>query len=286
MKTKCLFLLILCLMLAALMAPAAAITTPASGDETEPPVCLPIIMYHEIKYRKLGKDAISPWEFESDLKYLKNNGYTAITIDDLLDYYDNGAPLPEKPVMLTFDDGYLSTRHFALPLLEQYDMKIVLSLIVKDTDDFSDTPDNNLDYAHLTWDQLNHMLDSGRVEVQNHAYKLHRITKNRYGCGLKKGESLSQYEAVVTEDLQKAQERITTMTGRTPAAFAYPYGRYNDALDAILRKLGFRATLSCRYGVNLLTRTEPDRLFGLKRLCRAHKEPVGRLLDKAYLTIK
>jgi hypothetical protein len=52
----------------------------------------------------------------------------------------------------------------------------------KNTDDFTQIPDNNIDYSHVTWDQLDEMLSCGLVEVQNHTYNLHSITKNRYGC--------------------------------------------------------------------------------------------------------
>ena len=82
---------------------------------------LPIIMYHHIlkEKSKQGKFVVSPDEFEADLKYLKKNGYTAITADTLIRYHEDGEPLPDKPVMITFDDGYLSYLEYAVPLLEK-----------------------------------------------------------------------------------------------------------------------------------------------------------------------
>ncbi|SHI11313.1 Polysaccharide deacetylase [Sporobacter termitidis DSM 10068] len=249
-------------------------------------ISLPIIMYHEIKHSKLGKDVVSPWEFESDLKYLKRKDYNTVTMHDLTDWFYNRAPLPPNPIMLTFDDGYLSTYKYALPLLKKYDMKIVLSLIVKNTDDFTRNPDTNIDYSHVTWAQLNEMLDSGLVEVQNHSYNLHVVKNGRYGCVRKKSESLAVYEQILKTDLTKAQSEIFQQTGVLPTTFAYPYGRYSEDTDTILRALGFQATLSCRYGINVLSHEKTPDLYRLKRLCRAHGNGIGALLDEAYKTIK
>jgi peptidoglycan/xylan/chitin deacetylase (PgdA/CDA1 family) len=139
-------------------------------------------MYHEIKPFKAGKDVITPYEFESDLKYFREHGYHAVTMTQLVNYVSGVEALPENPIVLSFDDGYLNTYTYAYPLLKKYDMKIVLSSIGKDTDEFTKTPVGNIDYAHVTWDQLNEMIDSGCVEAQNHTYNLHHIGGDRVGC--------------------------------------------------------------------------------------------------------
>ena len=100
----------------------------AQNDGEE--IILPIIMYHSLlkdeKYQ--GKYVLSPDLFESDLKYLEQNGYTTIVIQDLIDYFDKGTPLPEKPIMLTFDDGYYNNYLYAYPLLKKYNSKAVISI--------------------------------------------------------------------------------------------------------------------------------------------------------------
>lgn len=252
----------------------------SNGD----PVYLPIIMYHEVKTYKAGKDVILPREFENDLKYLLENNYTTITMNDLIDYVYSDVPLPEKPIILSFDDGYLNNYVYVLPLLKQYNMKIVFSIIGKNTDDFTNIPDNNLDYSHVTWDQLNEMLDSGCVEVQNHTYNLHKYSKSQIGCKQRANESDADYEKILVEDIGKLQEEITQKTGCTPTTFAYPYGRSSNNTDAILKKLGFKATLTCDYGINNITK-DPDCLFGLKRICRSHNQSMGKFLIEAFKTI-
>lgn len=250
----------------------------------EPPACVPILMYHEIKTYKTGKDVILPSEFENDLEYLEENGYTAVTMEDLLAYAEDEADLPEKPIVLSFDDGYLSTYVYALPLLKKYHSKIVFSIIGKNTDDFSAIPDDDLDYSHVTWDQLNEMLDSGCVEVQNHSYNLHKYGK-RVGCEQLPGETYEDYEKLLAGDVEKLQTEIALKTGRVPTTFVYPFGGYSETTDRILRELGFQATLTCDYGVNLITR-DLDSLFRLKRICRSHNHTAESLLAEAYKTLK
>lgn len=274
---KFLCAVLLCLQLAL---PAAASDSPAEADSRT----VPIVMYHEVKPFKAGKDVILPWEFEADLRYLAENGYATVVMADLLAWVRDGVPLPEKPVVLSFDDGYLNNYVYVLPLLRQYGARIVFSVIGKNTDDFTQIPDDNLDYSHVTWEQLREMLDSGLVEVQNHTYDLHSC-RGRLGCRPMPGETDAAYERILTEDVLKLQDEIRLMTGRTPTTFAYPYGKKGGATDDILKRLGFSATLSCDYGVNVLSR-DPECLFGLRRICRAHGHAVGKLLDEAMKTVK
>jgi hypothetical protein len=110
------------LFLLAVFIAASPLSAPAAAEEGEAPegepVYLPIIMYHEVKPCRAGKDVILPWEFENDLKYLSANNYTTITMSDLIDYVYNDGELPEKPIILSFDDGYLNTYVYVLPLLD------------------------------------------------------------------------------------------------------------------------------------------------------------------------
>lgn len=256
----------------------------AVGENTEN-VYLPIIMYHDIKKNSAGKDIINPGEFESDLKYLKENNYTTITMKDVIDYVYDGKALPENPIMITFDDGYLTTYRYGYPLLQKYQMKIVLSIIGKSTDDFTRVGDDHLEYAHLTWPLLDEMLQSGLIEIQNHTYNLHSTRAGRVGCKQKRNESAEEYEAVLSEDVMKLQQEIVEMTGNAPTTFTIPYGEYNDNTIDIIKKLGFKAALTCDYGINKLT-NDKETLFRLKRICRSHNYPIGELLKDVKKTIR
>lgn len=255
---------------------------PAAAEEA--PVLLPILMYHDVKWQQPGKDVITPAELESDLRRLRELGYTAVTMADAEAYVYEGVPLPPKPVILSFDDGFLSAETAVLPLLRKYGTPIVLSPIGRSADDFSKMPGGSR-YAHATWAQLREMADSGLAELQNHTYDLHRAGAGVYGCERKPGETCADYERRLSEDALHMQERVYAETGRVPSVFVYPYGRYCDLSEAVLRELGFRATLTCDFGINELTR-DPDCLFGLRRICRSHGANLDALLAEAAETLK
>lgn len=247
--------------------------------------CVPIIMYHEVKNTCAGKDVITPYEFESDLKYLKENSYTTITMTDLINHVYKKTPLPAKPVILTFDDGYYNNYVYVFPLLKKYNMKIVLSIIGKNTDDFSRIEDINLNYSHVTWNEINEMMKSGLVEIQNHTYDLHSIKSGRFGCGKEFGESQQHYEKVLTDDIQRLQNEAALYTQYTPNTFTYPYGKVSDASLPIIKKLGFKASLTCIFGMNIVS-YNPECLFELRRVCRSHSYPVKKAIDGVTKTLK
>ena len=248
-------------------------------------VTLPILMYHDVKEAKPGKDSITPYELESDLRYLQDAGYTTVSMSQVIAFVYGGAPLPEKPIVLSFDDGLLSVYTTVGPLLEKYGAKIVLSAIGRSADEFSALPSGNPRYAHATWSQLQELQEKGLAEIQNHSYDLHRDAGGMLGCAQKPGESGADYALRLTEDLTKMQERIREELGTVPDTFAYPYGKYCDLSEGILREAGFRASLTCDFGMNLLTR-DPDCLMGMKRICRSHGADLSALLNEANESLK
>ncbi len=260
-----------------------SVSRPMSAEEGV--VYLPIVMYHQVKSSNFGKDVISPKEFENDLQYLYENHYNTITMSELIDYVYNNKPLPENPIMLTFDDGYLSTYKYAFPLLKKYNYKIVLSIIGKSTDDFTRVHDENIEYSHLSWDRINEMLDSGLVEIQNHTYNLHTTKKGRIGAKPKPGESFSDYNLILADDLTKLQDEIKSITGESPTTFTYPYGEFSGETITVLEELGFQAGLTCDYGVNIIRRNNTD-LYELKRMCRSHGVSIQKLLQDGWKTIR
>lgn len=249
-------------------------------------VIVPVLMYHQIKPEYAGKDSILPYELENDLKYLKESGYTTISMTELIDYVRGVGELPAKPIILSFDDGYYNNYVYAYPLLKEYDMNIVLSIIGKDTDAFTKVPSENINLAHLTWDQINEMAESGHVEVQNHSYNMHSITPKRYGCLKKRTETQEQYEKELTEDIMKLQIKAMAMIGLSPNTFNYPYGRVSEESYPIIKKIGFQASLTCDYGVNIIRKGDSECLYGLKRVCRSHNQSAKKMLKEAMETLK
>ncbi|MBQ8683706.1 MAG: polysaccharide deacetylase family protein [Clostridia bacterium] len=265
-----------------------ATQTVATADR----VVIPIIMYHGIlkDADRQGQYVISPALFESDLAYIREAGYTTVVMADLLAYVRDGTDLPEKPIILTFDDGYYNNYAYAYPLLKQYGMRAVLSPVVAWSEFYSNDPAeaDRVLYSHVTWAQLREMADSGVLEIQNHSYDMH---KNK--AGQRKGtlklakETLAQYHATLKDDLSKAQAMLTEQAGVTPTTFTYPFGAMSREAIPVLEELGFSATLTCEGRLNTVTR-DPACLWGLGRYLRpagsnsaTYFTPIFRAADAA-----
>lgn len=242
-------------------------------------ISVPIIMYHSILKSKSGKYIVNPSTLEDDLKFIKNNGYTTITMTDLINYVYSDYELPEKPIIITFDDGHYNNLTYALPLLEKYDMLAVISIVGKYTDTYTESDEANPNYGYLRWKDINDLMKSGRFEFQNHTYELHNITKNRRGCMKMKGESFEAYKTVLSKDLSKLQQEFCINTGYIPNTFTYPFGAISsDSMD-IIKELGFKASLSCNEGINLIIK-DPNCLYQLKRYNRPNNLSTACFFNK------
>lgn len=232
---------------------------------------VPIVMYHSLMKSspEMGRYVITPSEFESDLKYLREHGYDAISMTDLINYVEADSDLPPKPVIITFDDGNMNNYYYATPILERYEMKAVISIIGSFSERDSNAEKIFRDYSYLTWEQIKNMHDSGLYEIQNHTYNMHGSSP-RMGIKRRQGESMDNYRNVLISDIGKLQHKLMEVTGTTPNTFVYPFGSISKDSVAILKELGFKATLSCVEGVNFIERNKPETLFGLKRNNRPH----------------
>ena len=243
-----------------------------SADEAvvERMPAVPIIMYHSVcENNKVQSDyRISPKLFESDIKYLYEKGYTAIFVGDIVGYVYEGMPLPEKPVIITLDDGYLNNLTEVLPILEKYDMCATVSVVGKFVGNAETEKDPNPLYAYLTWENINALEESGRIEIGNHTQAMHEIGERR-GCMKISGESGERYDEVLTNDLTTLQNSLTEHVGITPIVFTYPFGFVSEESLPVIKKLGFLAALTCYERTNYINGST-DQLY---RLGRFNREP-------------
>lgn len=246
-------------------------TTPCFNDNSNiNNIKLPIIMYHHISKTdaRLNDFTISPSQFEKDIIYLKEQGYETISIKQLLDYVYDNKPLPKNPIMITFDDGHESFYEYIYPLLKQYNLKAVLSVVGSYTDTYTENEDHNISYSYLNWKQINELADSGYVEIGNHTYDLHTMDKGRKGCSKKQGESIEEYRKFLTKDVMSLQEKITNYTASDLKIFTYPFGRYTKETKEIIKELGFKVIFNCEERVNIIDKNNTDFLHNLGRFNR------------------
>ena len=261
----------------------AADATPEKEAPEEPadaPVEVPILMYHSVcRNDKVDSEYyLTPAKFESDLKYLKDNGYTAVFISELADYAEGKGSLPEKPVALTFDDGYYNWLTDVLPLLEKYDMKAAFNVVGAYAEKEETAEVRSPAYSYLTWEEIAALADSGRAEIGSHTWDMHTLGPRR-GCRKMTGESAAHYEQVLTGDLSRFNQTISERCGVTPVTFAYPYGEISKESVPVLQSLGFRAALTCDERVNKLVR-DPAVLFSLGRINRASHYSTAAFMQK------
>lgn len=227
---------------------------PAAAEETHECIRLPIVMYHHMspKEKLWGDYVLEVDQFERDLFYLKQNGYESVTVNDLLNWCGGQGELPEKPVMITFDDGFESTWEYAVPLLEKYGMKGVVSIIGCTAQQYTDSPDHNMDYSHMSWEKVAEASKGSILEVQCHTWNMHHLYP-RKGCSKMSCETPGEYRAALCEDIESFQDKLCAYTGRHANALALPFGAY--VLDTLqfAGELGFDAVLTCTEKVNYLT---------------------------------
>ena len=266
------------------------LTTPIKAENIDnlQSVELPILMYHFLNENK-GEHFISPDEFEQDLIFLKENGFNTIGISDLIAFVYDNEPLPDNPVMLTFDDGYYNNYVYGFPLLKEYNKKAVISIIGDHTDIWSDNFYEDLKHGHITWNHIREMRESGLVEIGNHTYAMHQNRHGRRGCTRKDGESLLDYQRIFGRDINRLQNRVFEECGFSPDVFAFPYHAIcTDAIE-VLKILGFRAAFTgaqIAAGIpNTITPGDINGLFDLRRVNRSRLRCAEKILTPQAIEV-
>lgn len=226
-----------------LMCPAAA-----AGESRD----LPVVMYHHISAdpARAGDYIVTPDILEGDLRYIAEHGYTAVSVGEILDYCAGRGGLPEKPILITFDDGQQSVLTYALPLLEKYDMCAVAAVVGAYCDAEETAPARDPEYSYLTWDEVAELAASGRFDIASHTQDMHRDTWPRRGCLPNPGESTEAYAAALGSDLAAVDAKIEAAAGSRPLAFAYPFGFHSDQTEELLAQHGYQLTLTCENRIN------------------------------------
>lgn len=240
---------------------------------------LPVVMYHAfLKDEKMqGKFVIHPDLFDEDISYILQKGYTPILINQLIDFVHGDGNLPEKPIMITIDDGYYNNYLYAFPILKKHNAKAVISPIAKFSEIYSANNEDNAYYSHITWAQGREMLESNLIEFQNHTYDMHSLNSGREGIKRKNGETVGNYQKVLYEDLSKAHNLIRDKFGFNPRAIALPFGTYCADAEKVIDKIGYDVSLSCVEGMNTITRG--GNLHMLKRYNRPHGKSSQEFFD-------
>lgn len=211
---------------------------------------VPILMYHEFVTPEdlaagiaFDEYAVYADEFESDLNWLKGEGYTTITSAQLIDYLSGKGSLPKKPMIITIDDGKYGVYKRAWPLLKKHGMKASLSIIGYEIDNATAAPDARAksEAPYCTWQELAEMSDSGVIEIISHTNKLHYyLHDGRCGASTKEGDTFASFLPIAQKDYADTALNFRRHLNIVLTSMAYPYSRRTALSDEAWLKSGYQ----------------------------------------------
>ena len=206
--------------------PGVAVVHRAADVKYSVPEGVSVLMYHMIGDEQGNAAIMTEANLRIQMNYLRDHGYHPITMQELYDYVTKGAPLPEKPVCITFDDGYLDSYTIVYPMMKEYGFPWTLFLI---------TDDVGKPYNRMTWDQLREMANSHTVTIASHTLshpKLHNLATR----------------AEKEKEIVDANKALKYQLGIDNVWLAYPYGDYDDEVIDICKKAGIKMAVTTDAG--------------------------------------
>ncbi len=205
-----------------------------------------VLMYHDIFYKNelpekfIDKHGnindnciITAENFKNQMDFLKQNNYHTLNLDEFYDFVVNGAEIPKKSVLITFDDGRKSSYINAYPILKDNDFHAVMFLVTSKIPDKT-SEFNPEKYQRMSFDEINKAKDI--FEFASHTHKMHE--KEEDGTAYLLSKSDDEIKADLIESLKYADKPF----------FAYPYGSFNKNLFSIIKDSGFKMAFATTKG--------------------------------------
>ena len=177
---------------------------------------VPVLMYHSIAVEKGNPIRMPVEQFDKEMKYIKDQGYTTLTLKELYDYFENKVPVPDKSIVITLDDGYENNYTEAFPVLKKYGLKATVFMITCTID---------VNPKCLTSAQLKEM-DKAGIEIESHTVT-HRDL-----------DTLSYDEQLA--ELKDSKAALEKLLGRPVDYVAYPEGKYNGNTIKAVAAAGYK----------------------------------------------
>ncbi|HSI68183.1 MAG TPA: polysaccharide deacetylase family protein [Planococcus sp. (in: firmicutes)] len=231
---------------------------------------IPVLMYHILLEGRNDSISVDPERFREHMAAIRAAGYTTITDYELADHLENDQPLPDKPILITFDDGYKSTYTEAFPVLKDLGMKATVNVIASRIFESPNTLHPE-EYEKITWPEARLM--KGTVTIQGHTWDSHHkkmdhhneykgVITGRSAYGLET-ESQADFETRVLEDFLLCKETIEEKMGYEAVSLAYPYGEYSADTIRLAQQAGFKMAFTVKSG---LVNSATSKKFELNRI--------------------
>jgi biofilm PGA synthesis lipoprotein PgaB len=241
-----------------------------------------VLAYHDVQDQVAGDagTTVSTANLEAQFAWLRRNGYRVVSVQDLLDAKSGKKKLPEKAVLLSFDDGYLSFYQKVFPLLKRYRYPALTALVGSwmEVGAGALVPYGERDpwprERFLAWKQVKEMVRSGLVEVASHSHDSHHglpgnpqgntqpVAVTRiYDAEHRVYENDEAYGKRIREEIRRSSDDLFRRLGVRPRVMVWPYGEFNQPLVETARAAGMPITMGLVDGHNSL-----DDLAAVKRL--------------------
>lgn len=247
---------------------------------------VPILMYHSFTEDpgEAGSMTVLAEDFRAQLAALKAEGYQTVSYQDLIDYVRFGTDLPEKPILISIDDGYENNIELAAPALEAEGYSATIAVIGcsvgKTTYKDTGTPI----IPHFALESAAPYVEKKVLDIQTHSYDMHQVEALdgagcRQGVLRKSGEREEDYISALMSDASRSMEQITSALGVPVQVYTYPYGRNETLSEIVLHSMGFQVTVTTDYGINVIIKGIPQSLYLLKRITVEGGTSSGELLQ-------
>lgn len=249
-------------------------------SDTDYTTRVPVLLYHHISEDVTNDMIVSPETLDAHIAALADAGYNAVSLSQITDYIEKGIDLPEKPVLITFDDGYMSNYEYAYPILQKYGMKGVIFAVgsTYGLDTYKDT--DIAIYPHFGNAERDEMERSGVIEVQSHTFDMHQNADYEKGTAYEtvlkhRFEKDDDYVERVKNDCELWEERV----GKKAVALAFPHGLSDLLSQAVLNENGIKLTFSTNAKVDTIIKGLSSSGYNIGRFTITEEMSAQDVLD-------
>lgn len=247
---------------------------------------LPILMYHHFADESKSGTVVTPASFREQMSALREAGYEAVNVSQVIGFVREGTPLPEKPVLITMDDGYGSNLTIAAPILEETGMRATVFVIgINEGEEYYVHSGEPMWQHRFAFEEAAPWVEKGIIDVQSHTFDMHQLESYGYSGrdGVRRipGESDSEYRSALLADAEAFRRRREGRVATELLALAYPFGYYDLEADEVMKEAGYQLTVTIDERINWLHAGDEGCLRMMGRFnvtdCDSGEELVDRL---------
>lgn len=213
---------------------------------------IPVLMYHSIDYEKGNELRLPKEQFKEQMKYLKDNGYTTLTLNELYNFLEKNKPIPEKSIVITLDDGYVDNYTNAYPILKELGFNATVFVVTSNIDK---------DKRTLTSKQIKEMDEAG-IQIASHTYNHDKLDDLPYEKQL--------------QTMKKSKDDLEKILNHKVDFIAYPYGKWNEESIKAAKDAGYKMAFTTQGGWS----NKQDGIYTLNRVYISSLKGIDNFKDR------